>query len=93
MSYYGSQIRKMLPKTYLRTHVANEIQTALTHFKDLQPMMDTYVYNDGTTKELMSLTGTLPVLFNDETFNIPVCLWLEESYPQSAPICYVKSTS
>lgn len=25
-------------------------------------------------------------------YNIPVCLWLNESYPRSAPICYVKPT-
>lgn len=25
-------------------------------------------------------------------YNIPVCVWIEESYPQSAPICYVRPT-
>ncbi|XP_070687239.1 tumor susceptibility gene 101 protein [Pempheris klunzingeri] len=92
MSSYEDTIKKMLPKTYLRKHVAHEIYTALTHFKNLQPMMDTYVYNDGTTRELMSLTGTIRVMYKDKTFNIPVCLWLEESYPQTAPICYVRPT-
>lgn len=28
-------------------------------------------------------------VFVEETYNIPVSLWLEENYPQSAPICYV----
>uniref|UniRef100_A0A8C3B3C0 Zgc:123278 n=1 Tax=Cyclopterus lumpus TaxID=8103 RepID=A0A8C3B3C0_CYCLU len=41
-------------------------------------------------KNLMSLTGTIPVTFKDKTYNIPVCLWIEESYPQTAPICYVR---
>lgn len=27
------------------------------------------------------------------TYNIPVCVWLEESYPQTGPLCYVKPTS
>ncbi|CAJ1057401.1 tumor susceptibility gene 101 protein [Xyrichtys novacula] len=40
----------------------------------------------------MSITGTIPVKFDDKTYNIPVCLWLEESYPQTAPICYVRPT-
>ncbi|KAK5867660.1 hypothetical protein PBY51_012129 [Eleginops maclovinus] len=82
----------MLPKTYLRKHVAHEIHVALTHFKNLVPLMDRYVYNDGTTKDLMSLTGTIPVMFEDQTYNIPVCLWIEESYPQTAPICFVRPT-
>ncbi|XP_057693504.1 tumor susceptibility gene 101 protein [Corythoichthys intestinalis] len=77
-------------KTYLRSHVAHEIHVALIHFQDLIPVMDKYIYNDGTTKVLMSLTGTIPILFNDKNYNIPINLWLEESYPQSAPICYVR---
>ncbi|AWP08714.1 putative tumor susceptibility 101 protein-like isoform 2 [Scophthalmus maximus] len=92
MSYCENTIKKMLPKTYLRKHVAHEIYVAKTCFKNIEPMMDKYVYNDGTKKDLMSLTGTLPVMFDDETYNIPICLWLEENYPQSAPICYVRPT-
>ncbi|XP_040895166.1 tumor susceptibility gene 101 protein [Toxotes jaculatrix] len=92
MSYCEDTIKKMLPKTYLRKHVAHEIHVALAYFKNLMPTMDKYVYNDGTTKDLMSLTGTIPVIFNDQTYNIPICLWIEESYPQTAPICYVRPT-
>ncbi|XP_041794557.1 tumor susceptibility gene 101 protein [Chelmon rostratus] len=89
MSYRGDRIKRMLPKTYLRKHVAHEINVVLTHFTDLVPMMKKYVYNNGTTKDLMSLSGTIPVIFKDMNYNIPVCLWIEESYPQTAPICYV----
>ncbi|XP_041652563.1 tumor susceptibility gene 101 protein [Cheilinus undulatus] len=92
MSYSEEKIKKMLPKTYLRKHVANEISVAVTHFKHLVPVMDKYVYNDGTTKDLMSLTGTIQVKYTDKSYNIPVCLWLEESYPQTPPICYVRPT-
>uniref|UniRef100_A0A667XEN2 UEV domain-containing protein n=1 Tax=Myripristis murdjan TaxID=586833 RepID=A0A667XEN2_9TELE len=75
-------IKKMLPKTYLqRKHVAHEIYVALTHYKYLEPIMDKYVFNDGSVKKLMSLSGTIPVLYNDKTYNIPVCLWLEETHP------------
>ncbi|XP_061533276.1 tumor susceptibility gene 101 protein [Phycodurus eques] len=90
MTSCKSAIKKMLPKTYLRKHVSHEIHTALIHFKDLVPMVDKYIYNDGTTKVLMSLTGTIPIIFQDMSYNIPICVWLEESYPQSAPICYVR---
>ncbi|XP_039987974.1 tumor susceptibility gene 101 protein [Xiphias gladius] len=92
MSSYEDTVKKMLPKTYLRKHVAHEIHVATTYFKNLVPRMDEYVYNDGTTKDLMSLTGTIPVLFRDKTYNVPICLWIEENYPQSAPICYVRPT-
>lgn len=35
---------------------------------------------------------SLIVLILDKTYNIPVCLWIEESYPLTAPICYVRPT-
>ncbi|XP_016888823.1 tumor susceptibility gene 101 protein isoform X1 [Cynoglossus semilaevis] len=92
MMFSEEMIRKMLPKTYSRKHVAREVFIAITHFDTLVPIVDKYVYSDGTAKNLMSLTGTLPVIYNDKTYNIPVCTWIEESYPQTAPICYVRPT-
>lgn len=86
------KIRKMLPKTYVRGIVADDIDAAMRHFKNLAPFMDNYVYNDGTSMNLMCLTGTISVTYNDNTYNIPVSVWLEESYPQSAPIVYVQPT-
>ncbi|KAJ0041598.1 hypothetical protein NL108_011970 [Boleophthalmus pectinirostris] len=86
------KIRKMLPKTYPRRIVAEDINTALTHFKNLTPAMNTYVYNDGVTKNLMCLSGTISTIFNSNIYNTPVSVWLEESYPQSAPIVYVQPT-
>ncbi|XP_072291588.1 tumor susceptibility gene 101 protein [Eucyclogobius newberryi] len=86
------KIKWMLPKTYLRTVVAEDIDTALRSFKTLTPEMNKYVYNDGITRDLMCLSGTICTLYRDKTFNIPVCVWLEEGYPQSAPIVYVRPT-
>ncbi|XP_028264281.1 tumor susceptibility gene 101 protein [Parambassis ranga] len=92
MTYSVDTIRKMLPKAYLRKHVAHEIHTALTYFKDLVPMMDKYVYSDGTIKNMMSLSGTIPVKIKDAIYKTPICLWIEENYPLTAPICYVRPT-
>lgn len=92
MPYSEDTIKKMLPKIYLRKYVAHEIKVTLTYFRNLVPIMDKYVYNDGTTKNLMSLTGTIPATINNTTYNIPICLWIEETYPQTAPICYIRPT-
>lgn len=32
------------------------------------------------------------VHLQDNIYNIPICVWIEESYPQTAPICYVRPT-
>ena len=41
----------------------------------------------------MNLTGTIPVPYRGNTYNIPVCLWLLDTYPYNPPICFVKPTS
>ncbi|XP_054887699.1 tumor susceptibility gene 101 protein [Poeciliopsis prolifica] len=92
MKFTVQTIRKMLPKEYLRKYVAHQIFDSMYYFKNLVPKMDEYVYKDGTTKSLMNLTGTLPVVYSGETYNIPICVWIEPNYPNSPPMCYVKPT-
>lgn len=41
----------------------------------------------------MNLTGTIPVPYKGNIYNIPICLWLLDTYPYNPPICFVKPTS
>ncbi|KAJ8343182.1 hypothetical protein SKAU_G00305110 [Synaphobranchus kaupii] len=87
-------LKKMLSKQYkYRDLTVREITTVISQYKDLKPLMDAYVFNDGSTRELMSLTGTVPVSYRGNIYNIPVCLWLLDTYPYNPPICFVKPTS
>lgn len=43
-------------KTYFRKHVAHEIYVALTHFKNLQPMMDRYGKKQNNKSKPITLT-------------------------------------
>uniref|UniRef100_A0A8C1JEU5 Tumor susceptibility 101b n=1 Tax=Cyprinus carpio TaxID=7962 RepID=A0A8C1JEU5_CYPCA len=89
-----SSLRKMLSKIYkYRDLTARDITNATSHYKDIKPVMDNYVFNDGSTKELLSLTGTVPVSYRGNVYNIPICLWLLDTYPYNPPICFVKPTS
>ncbi|XP_035251572.1 tumor susceptibility gene 101 protein-like isoform X3 [Anguilla anguilla] len=72
---------------------AHDIITVVSMYKDLKPVMDTYVFNDGSFRDLMSLRGTVPVNYRGNVYNIPVCLWLMDTYPYNPPICFVKPTS
>ena len=42
----------------------------ITLYKDLKPVLDSYVFNDGNSRELMSLTGTISVPYRGNTYNI-----------------------
>uniref|UniRef100_A0A8B9HQC0 UEV domain-containing protein n=1 Tax=Astyanax mexicanus TaxID=7994 RepID=A0A8B9HQC0_ASTMX len=46
-----------------RDLTVREITNVTTSYKDLKPVMDNYVFNDGSTRELMSLSGTVPVSY------------------------------
>ncbi|KAK9882448.1 hypothetical protein WA026_021479 [Henosepilachna vigintioctopunctata] len=70
-----------------------EIMSVVGHYHGLQVLQDTYVFNDGTPMELVQLNGTIPVRFKGAVYNIPVCIWLMDTHPNNAPICYVKPTS
>uniref|UniRef100_A0A671P638 Tumor susceptibility gene 101 protein-like n=1 Tax=Sinocyclocheilus anshuiensis TaxID=1608454 RepID=A0A671P638_9TELE len=76
-----------------RDLTARDITSVTSLYKDLKPVMDNYVFNDGSTKELLSLAGTVPVNYRGNVYNIPICLWLLDTYPYNPPICFVKPTS
>lgn len=94
MSNTETNLRKLLSKSYkYRDLTVREITNVTTSYKDLKPVMDNYVFNDGSTRELMSLSGTVPVSYRGNVYNIPICLWLLDTYPYNPPICFVKPTS
>lgn len=69
-----------------------DIVNAITHYRNLTPIVEMYVFPDGNQKELLCLNGTIPVSYRGAVYNIPVSLWITDSHPYSAPICYVKPT-
>uniref|UniRef100_A0A671G1Y9 Tumor susceptibility 101 n=1 Tax=Rhinolophus ferrumequinum TaxID=59479 RepID=A0A671G1Y9_RHIFE len=83
----------ILAKYKYRDLTVRETVNVITLYKDLKPVLDSYVFNDGSSRELMNLTGTIPVLYRGNTYNIPICLWLLDTYPYNPPICFVKPTS
>ncbi|XP_053994350.1 tumor susceptibility gene 101 protein [Hylaeus anthracinus] len=65
----------------------------LNLYKSLQCEVDLFVFNDGSRKELFNLQGTIPVCYKGSCYNIPVCIWLMDTHPNNAPMCYVKPTA
>lgn len=51
------------------------------------------MFNDGSTKKLLNLQGTIPVVYKGTTYHIPVCIWIVDTHPNNAPMCFVKPTA
>ncbi|XP_043278357.1 tumor susceptibility gene 101 protein [Venturia canescens] len=70
-----------------------EICNVLQMYRSLQYNMEPFVFNDGSCKELSNLQGTIPITYKGSTYNIPVCIWLMDTHPNNAPMCYVRPTA
>uniref|UniRef100_A0A803J6F4 Tumor susceptibility 101 n=1 Tax=Xenopus tropicalis TaxID=8364 RepID=A0A803J6F4_XENTR len=94
MALSEAQLKKLLGKYKYRDLSVREIlNVTVPLYRDLKPIQRPYVFNDGSSRELLSLSGTIPVPYKGNTYNIPICLWLLDTYPFNPPICFVKPTS
>ena len=69
-----------------------DLLTALSNYKGLQPKVDNFVYDSGNEETLIGLQGTIPITYRNNTYNIPVCFWLQTDHPSVAPIGFVQPT-
>ncbi len=51
-----------------------------------------YTYNNGISKELLCLHGTVICHFRGNRYNIPIEIWLQQDHPNVSPLAYVKPT-
>ncbi|RUS82713.1 hypothetical protein EGW08_009550 [Elysia chlorotica] len=70
-----------------------DIMKTLAQYKDLRPSLDPFVFNDGNSKKLVQLEGTIPVTYKGNLYNIPISLWIQDTHPYNPPMVFVKPTS
>ncbi|XP_019454284.1 PREDICTED: protein ELC-like isoform X3 [Lupinus angustifolius] len=75
-------------KWLIRQHLVS----LTTAFPSLEPKTATFTHNDGRSVNLLQADGTVPMPYQGVTYNIPVLIWLMESYPRHAPCVYVNPT-
>lgn len=75
-------------KWLIRQHLLTLIST----HPSLEPKTATFTHNDGRSVNLLQADGTIPMPFQGVTYNIPVIIWLMESYPRHPPCVYVNPT-
>lgn len=70
-----------------------DIMKTLAQYKDLRPSLDPFVFNNGVSKKLVQLEGTIPVTYKGNLYNIPISLWIQQEHPYNPPMVFVKPTS
>ncbi|XP_067001805.2 tumor susceptibility gene 101 protein isoform X4 [Anabrus simplex] len=86
------KIQQYLTKYQNPDITKRDIMTTLEHYQGLSCKLEQFVFNDGTRMELVNLQGTIPVHYKGTVYNIPVCIWIMDTHPNNAPMCYVKPT-
>eukprot|EP01018_Ginkgo_biloba_P008146 Gb_20093 [translate_table: standard] len=80
---YGEDV-----KWLIRQHLVSVIQ----EFPSLQVKTAMFTHNDGRTVNLLQAEGTIPMFYQEVMYNIPVTIWLLETYSRTPPCVYVTPT-
>ncbi|PPS04719.1 hypothetical protein GOBAR_AA15944 [Gossypium barbadense] len=72
--------------------IRQQLLSLISNYPSLEPKTATFTHNDGRSVNLLQAEGTIPMPFQGVTYNIPIIIWLMESYPRYAPAVYVNPT-
>lgn len=72
--------------------IRHHLVTLSEAIPSMQPRTATYTHNDGRTVNLLQTCGTVPMEYLGATYQIPIIIWLIETYPRHPPYVYVNPT-
>ncbi|KAM7357527.1 tumor susceptibility gene 101 [Cochliomyia hominivorax] len=87
-----AQIAKLLSKYKHVNATKKDVIDVLANYRSLSYNLQKFVFNDGNSKDLFHLQGTIPVVFKNNTYYIPISITLMDTHPMNAPMCFVKPT-
>lgn len=83
-----NQICDQVNYTFVQ-RVKQDVFYLFQQIQTLAPKYGTLVVDNGKKSNLLNLTGTIPMWFKGQKYNIPMQIWIVEMYPHHPPICYV----
>ena len=79
---------------YANKEIVRQKASALvTAIPTLSPKIGTLVHPDGRQYILLVFSGTIPIKYRGQQYNIPVEIFLPEAYPDQPPKAFVRPTS
>lgn len=92
MDLQSEAIQRVLSKYKFHDVAVEELQKIHRIFPDMKPTTGTYTFSDNIQRDLLKLIGNLPVQYEGRTYNLPIQLWLTNSFPFTPPICLLRPT-
>ena len=86
---------QQLGGTYRDPHrVTRDVEEVLnSRSTGLSASITTYIDNSGVQSNLLTLSGTIPIVYrggDGGRYNIPVEFFIPPAYPVRCPLCYVR---
>jgi len=96
--YLGTALSRRGPEALpyaedVKLTVRQQLLDLVLEFPSLDIRAARYTYNDGHEMNLLKISGTVPMFYRGQKYNLPVAVWLPEYFPRSAPICYLNPTA
>ncbi|XP_032519939.1 tumor susceptibility gene 101 protein [Danaus plexippus] len=92
MANNDAYLKVCLSKYKHRDLTSRDVTNVIQVYRGLNFRVEGFVFNNGVRKDLLNLEGTIPVNYKGAYYNIPICIWLMDTHPQNAPLCFVKPT-
>ncbi|KAJ4938489.1 hypothetical protein JOQ06_003106 [Pogonophryne albipinna] len=93
MDLRSEKIQRILSKYKFHDVAVEELQKIYRIYPEMMPSTGTYTFSDNTQKDLLKLIGNVSVNYGGRSYNIPIQLWLMDSFPFTPPICLLRPTS
>ncbi|CAL8071788.1 unnamed protein product [Orchesella dallaii] len=74
------------------SQTASAILEVKEKYNNLKHEPNYFSFNNGIQKQLMTLTGTVPIRYKGTSHNIPMLVWVPTAFPADAPTVFVKPT-
>ncbi|XP_047326088.1 protein ELC-like [Impatiens glandulifera] len=84
-SKYSLSYQDSSQKWIIRDHLLS----LLRDFPSLEPSCDQFTHNDGTTVNLLNISGHIPIPPRSSSTTVPLIIWVHENYPFIAPMIFV----
>lgn len=73
--------------------VKYDLTEVARQFANLSPKMGTLIHNNGEESQQVILVGTVPIMYQNATYNIPVEIFVMLRHPVETPRVYVRPIS
>uniref|UniRef100_A0AAR2K213 UEV domain-containing protein n=1 Tax=Pygocentrus nattereri TaxID=42514 RepID=A0AAR2K213_PYGNA len=93
MDLSSESVKRILSRYKFRDVAIEELQKVNRVYPDMKLLVGAYTFSDSSQRDLLKLVGNVPVRYRGRSYNLPIQLWLLDSFPFTPPICLLRPTA